>query len=242
MPLLSQAEWGRQFGSSSRFSRATPSASIRAGNAFVKAYSPRDAAAYQAYASDYRKQEQQTRLDKLLKEFQAAQDKANLENLKRYKQGLGIFDELATTARPGAPVSPTVQRSRDLLQENIGTFAPGGSFGEGAKAEFEEGARQSRGRAFQNLVSSGMANITGAFDVQATKERGRFGLNLEDIRAGRETGARTALSTSLSGFDESRRLALERARTGKTGFIERREDIGPDPNLLAQLIAQASAA
>lgn len=181
-------------------------------------------------------------IQSIINDFQSAQDKANAANELRYGQGIGIYDELAASYQPGQPYSPTYQSSLDLLQRNISAYAPGGTFGQGARTQFDVGARQSRGRAFQGLVSSGLANVTGSYDLQAAKDRGLFNLQLEDQRVGLETGARTTKATSLSAYDLQRRQALERTLTGKTGFIERREDIAPDPNLLARLIEQGASA
>ncbi len=179
-----------------------------------------------------------SRADKLIAEYKAAVEKANLANIKRYEQGLGIYANLIGRYQPGAPISGTEQSARDLLRQNISTFEPGGTFGQTARSQYDVGATQSRAAAFQNLVSSGMSNVTGSFDRQASIDRGRFGLNLEERRAGLETGARGELSRSLTQAESARRLALERSTTGKIGFIERREDVAPDFNLMANLLQQ----
>ncbi len=148
------------------------------------------------------------------------------------------------TARyqPGQAYSPTYQASIDELQKNIAGFEPGGTYGQGALATYDVGARKSRASAYQSLVSSGMANVTGSFDRQAATDRGVFGKQVEDERTRFLTGARTTYSQSLSDYDRWRREALERTQTGKVGFIERREDVQPDPNLMMQMLTRSSSA
>ncbi len=179
---------------------------------------------------------------KIIDEFKAGQEEANLANIERYDQGLSIYDALVERYQPGQTYSPTYQASVDELQKNISDFQPGGTYGQGALATYDVGARKSRASAYQSLVSSGMANVTGSFDRQATVDRGVFGKQVEDERTRFLTGARTAYSQSLSDYDLQRRQALERTQTGKIGFIERREDAQPDPNLLFQMLSRSSSA
>lgn len=186
--------------------------------------------------------ERARRVQKVINQFEAAQEKANLENIKRYEQGLDIFEQLRQHYMPDTPRSPSYTEGMGLLQENIEDFQPGGAYGQGAMGEFDVGARQSRSRAFQGLVSSGMSNVHGAFDIQALKQRGQFGKTVEDERMRMLTGARGAKAGALMTSDEARRQAIERIRTSEIGFIERREDTPPDPNLLAQMVSQASSA
>ncbi len=178
----------------------------------------------------------------LTEQFQEAQEKANLANLQRYEQGLGIYGQLETQFQPGTAYSPTFQTSQDLLSRNIESFQPGGTYGQAQLGQFDVGARQARSSAYQQAVGSGLANITGSFDVQARKDRGLFSRSIQDERTKLLSGARTTQATSLSAYDLQRRQALERTLTGKAGFIERREDIGPDPELVARLSSQRASA
>jgi len=184
----------------------------------------------------------QAEQDKLMADFQSAQDEANAANEERYQQGLGIFDEMMAGSGANAPRSADFQSSLDLLQSNVDRFSAGGGYGEGARSLYAEGARKSRASAFQGLVSSGMSNLTGSYDRQAAFDTGLFNKQVEDTRIGLQAGAVSSKAGALSSFDAQRRLALERARTGKTGFIERREDIGPDVNLYSSLLQQAASA
>ena len=203
-------------------------------------YNARNLANYNAKVAAAKKAEEDRNAP--MEEFKAAQDAANAANELRYQQGLGIFDEMTAAASPDASRSADFQSSLDLLQSNVDRFSAGGGYGEGARSLYAEGARKSRASAFQGLVSSGMSNLTGSYDRQAAFDTGLFNKQVEDTRIGLQAGAVSSKAGALSSFSEQQRLALERAKTGRTGFIERREDIGPDPQLFSQLMAQAASA
>ena len=138
-------------------------------------------------------------LSDLIKSFQEQQERARQENLKRYGEGLKLYDEI------------------------IKRYQPGGEFGKGALSQYERGRVRSLATAAQNLISSGLygTTTTAGLGKKYEEEVGTpFRLQLEDLRMGR----------------------LSEAETGKAGFIERREDIGPDPALIAQLATQAASA
>ncbi len=201
----------------------------------------RETVSQRAY-EDRLRRESQARQDRVIADFREAQERANAANLERYGEGLSIYEDMTARFQPGQAYSPTYQESIDVLQRNITEFEPGGTYGQGVMSRYDVGARQSRASAYQGLVSSGMSNVTGSVDRQAALDRGRFGQEVEDERTRFLTGARTTYSQSLSDYDRWRREALERTQTGQVGFIERREDVAPDPNLMAQLIRQSSSA
>jgi hypothetical protein len=115
---------------------------------------------------------------------------ANLANEARYKQGLGIMDQL------------------------ISLFQPGGQFGKGFEAQLGRAKTKSVAQGMQSLVSSGLVNTTQAAGLgkKFEEEVGTPArLRLEDLRIGR----------------------LADALSQKSGFIERREDVGPSlPQLM----------
>lgn len=121
-----------------------------------------------------------------------------------------------------------------LLQQNIEAFAPGGAFGEGQKAIIDESQRIARSAAFSRLVSSGMANLTGSFDIQAARGRALSIGRVEDERISRETGARGDLANLIAGVSTQERgisagAATQRrsisasADTARRLFDERKE-------------------
>jgi len=113
--------------------------------------------------------------------------------------------------------------AQKLYDEMIKRYQPGGEFGKGAISQYERGKERALAQGVQSLVSSGLygTTVTAGLPKKYEEEVGTpFRTQLEDIRMGRLTEAEKA----------------------KAGLIERREDIGPDPALIAQLAMQASSA
>jgi len=105
---------------------------------------------------------------RLMSEYQRAFDEAKAANLKRYDEGMGIYDQVASL------------------------YTPGGQYGQGAMASYERGKTRSRASAYQGLVNAGMANLTKGtgFDKSYEEEVGTpFRLNLNDMRTGAYGGA-----------------------------------------------------
>ena len=129
----------------------------------------------------------------ILGAFQAAQRSANVANLQRYKQGLGLYDQMITN------------------------WGKGGGFVKGAEATLERTKKRDVAGGMQNLVSSGLAGTTMAAGIGKKWEE--------------EVGAPSRLSIAdIAG----QRLA--QAMEGKAGFIERRQDTGPDPGMVSSLM------
>ena len=129
--------------------------------------------------------------------FQKATDAANAANEVRYSQGLGLWDQI------------------------VQQYAPGGSFGQGAMASYQQGKNQSLASSAQGLVSSGLYNSSTTAGLGARYEQNvgsTFRANLADQQAQAET----------------------QALQGKAGFIERRTDKAPDASLFANLQKGAS--
>jgi len=114
------------------------------------------------------------------------------------------------------------QQGLDIWKSIEAQYLPGGGFGQGALATYERTKERDIARASQSLVSSGLygTTITAGLGKKYEEEVGQpFKLNLEDIRQQR----------------------LSEARGGMAGFIERREDVAPDPGLYANLMQGAAA-
>lgn len=117
-----------------------------------------------------------------------------------------------------------VQRYKEgigLHDENIAQFLPGGSFGAGMEAQLERAATKSVAQSQQSLVSSGLQGTTTAANIRKKWEEDvgtPARLQMEDIKAQK----------------------LAAARAEKAGFIERRQDIGPDYSTIASLAKTAA--
>ena len=110
-----------------------------------------------------------------------------------------------------------------LYDNMIKRFGPGGTFMSGAEAGLERTKTKDVASGSQALVSAGLSNTTMPAGLGKRWEEeigGPQRLKLEDMRQER----------------------LTQAELGKAGLIERVEDIGPDPNLFAQLMQQGAGA
>ena len=114
------------------------------------------------------------------------------------------------------------QEALELYSQMIEQYEPGGAFGAGYEAQLARTKTQDVAAGQQALVSGGLfgTTITAGLPKKWEEEVGQPArLKLEDVRMGRYAEA------------------MEK----KAGLIERREDIGPDYALIAQLSAQAAA-
>lgn len=110
---------------------------------------------------------------------------------------------------------------RALNQQGIAQFSPGGSFGRGFLEQIERQKTNTIAQQTQGLVSSGLSNTTlgGNLGAQFEQNVGTPArLQLADVQAQR----------------------LSQARGTQAGFIERIQDVGPDPALLSNLVSQAA--
>ncbi len=125
--------------------------------------------------------------------FQAAQTRANQANLARYKEGIGLYDQMITN------------------------WGKGGGFVKGAEATLERTKKKDIASGMQSLVSSGLVNTTMSAGIGKKWEE--------------EVGASARLNIAdVAG------QRLMQAQREKAGFIERREDSGPDPSMVSSLM------
>lgn len=102
----------------------------------------------------------------------------------------------------------------------IQTYSPGGAFEKRRLEDLETLKTQTVGQELSGQISSGLFGLSTTPQLSEGFEAttgARERTNIEDIMFQRLTGA----------------------QMGKAGFIERREDVGPDMGLLAQLAAQS---
>jgi hypothetical protein len=113
------------------------------------------------------------------------------------------------------------QQGMDILGKAVQRYQPGGDFGKGAMAQYEQGKTQAMAGGMQSLVNAGLSNTTVAAGLPLAYEQEvgtPFRLQLEDMRMGNLTEAEQA----------------------KTAFIEKRQDPYPDFGMFAQLAMQAA--
>ena len=109
-----------------------------------------------------------------------------------------------------------------LYSDIVEQYKPGGAFGAGFEAQLDRQKTKTVAGQTQSLVSSGLfgTSVTAGLGQKFEEEVGMPArLKLEDIRMGRYAEAISA----------------------KAGLIERREDVGPDYGMIAQLSAQAAS-
>ena len=137
-------------------------------------------------------------VDNLIAQFQAQQEKANLANELRYRQGLDIFDRIIKQQETGG----TLQKATEVA---IG-----------------RGRTKSVAQGMQALVSSGLVSTTQAAGL------------------GKKYEEEVGVPARLQAADISQQR-LNQALTGKAGFIERRQDTGPDFATIAALAKSIGA-
>lgn len=108
------------------------------------------------------------------------------------------------------------EQGMDLFDKIIGRYEEGGTFMKGVESQIERGRTKSVAQGMQSLVSSGLSGTTTAAGL---------GKKFEE-----EVGTPARM--------QAQDIAMERlsaAERDKIGFIERREDIGPDYATIAGL-------
>lgn len=134
----------------------------------------------------------------LVGQFQTEADEAKRMNELRYKQGLGIHEQI------------------------VNMFGPDSTYGAGFMDQYQREKERQLASQEQQAISRGLYNTTTALGAESDYEQ-RVGvpmrLQLADLMM-------TKHADALSG---------------QAGFIERREDIPPDPALMANLVSQAEA-
>lgn len=113
-------------------------------------------------------------------------------------------------------------QAMSIYDEIIKRYQPGGSFGESVLGEIESDKTRSVGKTMHGRISQGLTGVQGG----TLEELGQSFENVE--------GRKRRI-----GLADLQMERLSQAQLGKAGFIERREDSGPDLSMLASLAAQA---
>lgn len=101
-------------------------------------------------------------------------------------------------------------------------YAPGGAFGQGYAAYLASAQEKAVAKGAQRLVSSGLYGTTQAAGLETAWQQ--------------EVGA-----PATAEFQRMQMGQYAKALQGTAGLLERREDIGPDYGMIAQLMAKATA-
>jgi len=129
---------------------------------------------------------------------------------------INIFAQQQASAR--AANIARYQQAAGLYQQALGRYGPGGTFGRGLEAQLGRTKVRDVAGGAQALAQSGLFGTTmrAGLGKKWEEEVGvPARLKLEDIRMERLTEAERALA----------------------GLIERREDVGPDIGMMAQLLS-----
>lgn len=140
---------------------------------------------------------------------------------QRTESGGGLVDSLigqfqAQQAQANAANEARFQQGLEIFDRIIAQNQPGGALEQATEAGLERGRKKSVAQGTQALVSAGLSGTTTAAGLGRAYEE--------------EVGA----PARLRAADISAQRLTE-ARLGKVGFIERREDVGPDFGTIAQL-------
>ena len=133
---------------------------------------------------------------------------------------VGQFQTQADEAR--AATEERYGQGLGIYDQIISMFQPGGGFGAGQMEQFERTKEQALAQQYQSAITSGLGNVTTQLGAESAYEQRvgvPFRLQLADLMTERLTGAMGE----------------------KAGFIERREDIPPSPELMANLVMGAEA-
>ena len=134
---------------------------------------------------------------------------------------MALVDELIANfqqaqERARAANETRYQQGLDIFDRIIERYKEGGTFLQSTEAQLERGRTKSVAQGMQALVSSGLSSTTQAAGLGKKFE--------EEVGAPARLQAQDISSQRLSG-----------AETQKAGFIERREDVGPDYATIASL-------
>ena len=140
---------------------------------------------------------------------------------------MGVVDDLiaqfqAQQERANLANEQRFQQGLDIFDRIIKQQETGGTFQKATEAAIERGRTKSVAQGTQALVSSGLASTTQAAGL------------------GKKFEEEVGVPARLQAADISQQR-LTQALTGKAGFIERREDIGPDYATIAGLAKSIGA-
>lgn len=111
---------------------------------------------------------------------------------------------------------------KDIYSQIAGMFGPESSYGQSYLQQYDTTKKQALANQLQSLITSGLGNVTTTSNLETAYE-GQVGVPFR---------------TQLADLMMSKRAE---ALGNLAGFIERREDVAPSPELLANLVTQSTA-
>jgi len=163
----------------------------------------------------------------LLDQYEQATETANAENQRRYQQLLQESGKLEQLYRTQKYVAPDFDAY---------------DYGAAAKKEVEQERRYGQAEALSALNRQGLggSTVVGSITQQAHDVAGRSKAAIEaEVRKyraqQRDVGRRERM-----GFESEKLAQIASARTGKMGIIERKTDVGPDPQFFSQMFQFAA--
>lgn len=164
----------------------------------------------------------------LLDEYETATQDANTANERRYQQLMQESGQLEK-----------LYRDQKYIPQDFDDY----DYGEAAKEEVEQERRygQAESLAALNRQGLGGSTVVGSVIRQSRDAAGRAKANIESGVRQYQAQQRNVGRQERMGFDAQRLANIAQARSGKMGIMERKTDIGPDPQFFSQMFQFASS-
>ena len=161
-------------------------------------------------------------------EYQAGIESANKANEYRYQQGLGLWGDISKMYEGWNP-DPQKESYYD--------------YGKGQRADIEQQRKAGTAESMASLMGSGLAASTAAQAVQQQyrKTAAQQNMNLSDAIAQYRQQQRDYHYQQNLGLERERMGNIAQATTGKLGWIQAKEDLGPSEQFMTgvmQMFAQ----
>ena len=159
---------------------------------------------------------------KLLEDYEQATEAANVANERRYQQLLQESSELEK-----------LYRRQKYVPQDFDDY----DYGESAKAEVEEQRRYGQAESLATLQRQGLggSTVVGSIIRQFRDTAGRSRAAIEaDVRK-YQAQQRNVGRQERMGFETQKLSNIAAVRAGKMGVMERKTDVGPDPQFFSQM-------
>jgi len=163
----------------------------------------------------------------LLDKYEQATQEANIANERRYQQLLQESSRLEE-----------LYRGQKYVPMDFDDY----DYGEAAKKEVEEQRRYGQAESLAALQRQGLggSTVVGSISRQFRESAGRSRAAIEaDVRK-YQAQQRDIGRQERMAFETGQLERLASARAGKMGIMERKTDIGPDPQFLQQMFQFAA--
>jgi transposase-like protein len=114
------------------------------------------------------------------------------------------------------------KQAMSIYDSIVKQYATDGDFQQGIADQMNLASTQAVSKSRHALVQSGLGNVSSRKSMKKKFEEG-------------------PAKAAKARAEDARLEGEAKARSAKAGFIERKEDVGPDPNSIAQLAAQSGS-